>query len=294
VIIRRDLEQGSWEWAMARCGIPTASQFHRIMTPEKRGLSGAAEGYVQELVAERLLGAPVDNEYLSQFVDRGTDLEPEARNWYAFDCEVTVEQVGFVLTDDEKVGCSPDGLVGTDGMIEVKVPNAKRHVEMILGGFPAKMTQVQGGMWVCEREWCDVIAHNPSLPNAVIRVWRDDAYIKDLRKAMGKFLAGLEKAMEQVRALGDGDAFREIRPKAPKEVAPDPNVLTLDDIDALRADLAAVRRLGILPAINEARVLKWATDGKWLEARMAWTAVNKALENPELYGSTLATLGVAP
>lgn len=292
MIVRRDIEQGTWEWAMARVGIPTTSQLHRIMTPEKRTFSAAAEGYVQELVAERLLNAPIDNEYLTQMMERGNDLEPDARNWYAFDREVEVETVGFVTTDDGKVGCSPDGLVGDDGMVEIKTPNAKRHVEMILGGFPAKMTQVQGGMWVCERQWCDVISYNPSLPNAVIRVWRDEAYIKDLAKAMKKFLAGLEKAMEKVRLLGDGDAYREIRPNQPTEVEPDPNALTPDDIDQMRVELGEARAMGILPAINEARVLKWAADGKWLEARMAWTAVQNALRDPEAYGASLETLGV--
>jgi len=291
------MEQGSPQWIVARIGIPTASQFHRIMTPERLDYSKAAEGYVCELLAELTLNASLDDSWTTAYMERGQELEGEARSWYELTRDVSVRQVGFVFRDDGRVGCSPDGLVEPNGGIEIKCLSANRHIEMVVGGFPAKMTQVQGNIWLCEREWWDVIAYNPGMPKAVIRVWRDENYIKALAKCVARFLDTLDKAKAKLTEIGPS-AFREIRPKDPKDttaaVEPDPNAMTLDDIDALRLDLAEARRIGVLYDTHEARVLKWAKEGDWLQARMAWTAVKNALAHPERYSPLPEGLGVVP
>lgn len=286
--------QGSPEWIVARIGLPTTSGFHRVMTPETRKYSKAADLYICELVAERLLDASLDDSWTSAYAERGTELEDEARTWYEMTRDVDVRQVGFVLRDDGRVGCSPDGLVEPDGGVEIKCLSAHRHMEVVAGGFPAMMTQVQGGMWICERDWWDVIAYNPGLPKSVIRVWRDDGYIKDLSDCMDKFLDTLDRAEDKIKQMGPG-GFREIRPGDAKEVTgpvePDPNRMSEDEIDAMRQDLHAARQAGILPPENANRVLDWAAKGEWLQARTAWSTIQNALENPEMHGAVAEAMG---
>lgn len=201
-MIRLDVEQGSAAWIQARLGIPTASQFHRILTPKTLRVSEAASGYRNELLAEWLLGEPASDE-LSQFVQRGTVEESAARRFYELERDVDVEPVGFLLTDDRRAGCSPDGFVGQDGGLELKVPSASVHVGYLLEAAGDKYkAQIQGNLWISEREWWDFVSYHPSLPPALVRFSRDEVFIAALRGAVSCFCDGLDAAKDSLRARG--------------------------------------------------------------------------------------------
>jgi len=165
-MILLDLKQGSPEWHRARLGIPTASQFARILTPTGKP-SSAAERYLHELIAERLLGEQVVD-YESDEMHRGTELESQAVAWYELQRDVDAQRAGFCLTDDRLCGCSPDRLIGEDGGLEIKCPSAAVHVGYLLDSVGAKFTpQVQGCLWITGRQWWDLVSFNPLLPSSV-------------------------------------------------------------------------------------------------------------------------------
>lgn len=199
------MKQGSPEWFAARRGIPTASQFSRIVTPKTLKLSSQADGYMCELLAERFLPPPPDSEPVTGWMTRGTELEPLAIRWYEFDQDCEVEVVGFVLSNDGRVGCSPDGLVGTKGLIEIKAPKATNHIANMLGSGgidPAYRLQVQGNIWLCERDWADEISFNPALPSSLKRQNRDQSVIGPLDDAVRQFCDRLDRAAEKMILLG--------------------------------------------------------------------------------------------
>src|SRR5688572_20638873 len=173
-----DLEQGSQAWLEARIGRVTSSEMDKIIQPVKRKASASQDAYMAKLVAEWLLGVSLD-EAVSQFMERGSALEIDAVKRYEWDNDVTAKAVGLVLRDDEKVGSSPDRLVGNDGLAEFKVPSLLTHVGYMLNNellVDTYWTQVQGEMWICEREWADLVSHNPSLPQVCVRVLRDHEF----------------------------------------------------------------------------------------------------------------------
>lgn len=194
-----DVEQGTPEWLAARIGIPTASQFSRIIT--KSGApSRSQDGYICELVAEQLLGESLDT-FRSDWMERGIVLEPQALASYEFAHDCDTQKVGFVLRDDQLVGCSPDRLVGKDGILEQKCLGPAKHIRCVLqmdedgGEF---RQQIQGQLWICERDWCDLASFCPELPRAEVRIYRDEEYIKALETHMRAFLEKLESAKSVV------------------------------------------------------------------------------------------------
>lgn len=194
-----DATQGSQEWVKARLGLPTASQFHRILTPKTLKPSSQAHLYMCELIAAKLLGMPLDGG-TSDWMQRGNQLEESARHYYEFqrDCDVT--QAGFCLRDDRLVGCSPDGLIGDDGGLEIKCPNAGKHISHLLIDFEAEYKcQVQGCLWICKREWWDLISYNPALPSRIIRCYRDEPFIKALEVAVNVFCEKFAVAYETIK-----------------------------------------------------------------------------------------------
>lgn len=193
-------KQGSDEWLQARCGIPTASQFGRIMGSKRTLLAGSAT-YRNELLAEWLCGQPLETP-ASQFMARGTALEAKARADYAFNQDADLVQVGFILRDDGATGCSPDALVGTDGLLEIKCLSLVNHVGAMLDADEDYMQQVQGQMWIAERAWCDRLYFHPILPPVIKRIERDEKYIADLSKCVDLFIAGLAEAKDRLRAAG--------------------------------------------------------------------------------------------
>jgi hypothetical protein len=199
---RFDVVQGTTEWANLRLGIPTASQFHRIVTPGKLEFSKQSSDYINELLAEQVLGVPMDNA-TSGFMERGSVLEKKAIDFYELKRGVDVDRVGFVLRDDEKVGCSPDFFVEEDGLGEIKVPAADTHIAYLLDedGIGYRL-QVQGQLWLCGREWSDTLSYNPEMPAALVRQHRDEKVIKALELGVARFLEAMDDAKEKLQKKG--------------------------------------------------------------------------------------------
>lgn len=201
-MIRLDHPQGSKAWSDARLGIPTASQFSRIITQKTLKVSESATGYRNELLAEWLLREPLDGGDFD-FTQRGTALERGARKFYEMAREVEVDSVGLLLRDDRRCGGSPDGLVGTDGGLEIKCPSAAVHVGYLLGGESDKYrAQIQGNIWIAERAWWDFLSYHPTLPPALVRCHRDERFIAALAQAVDEFCDRLAAAKEELIARG--------------------------------------------------------------------------------------------
>lgn len=201
-MIRIDVVQGTKEWLDAKVGIPSASNFSRILTPKTMKPSSSMAGYAHELLAEQILGRPLDDA-TSEFMQRGTVLEKHARDWYSLQKDVDVEQVGFLLTDDRRAGCSPDGLIGSVGGLEIKCPSAAVHIGYLLGEAGEKYRcQVQGGMLITDREWWDFVSYNPDLPSALVRFNRDETFIKALSSAVNQFCEVMYEAKQQLMKYG--------------------------------------------------------------------------------------------
>jgi putative phage-type endonuclease len=174
---------------------------------DKSGWGASRANYMAELIAERLTGTPASS-FTNAAMQWGTDTEPQARAAYEFFTDATVVQVGLVphpLIAD--AAASPDGLVGDDGMIEIKCPNTATHIDTLLGQkVPAKYeTQMQWQMACTEREWCDFVSFDPRMPTHlslfVRRVQRDGARIAELEGMVGDFLAELADKIEQLNKL---------------------------------------------------------------------------------------------
>jgi hypothetical protein len=207
---RFDVKQGSEAWLRARMGKPTASSFDRILTPTGKPSSQAGM-YCNELLAEIMLGRPLDGIKMP-WMERGNVLEAEARAYYELQTGKDVETVGFCTTDDERVGASPDGLVGDDGMVEIKCPLAAQHVDFLLstrGPDKAYFPQLQGQLYVCERQWTDIISYFPGMPEAIVRVERDEEYIKTLALHLNDFCNLLDARLEKIAARGWLPVLRE-------------------------------------------------------------------------------------
>lgn len=181
-----DCEQGSDEWLNARLGVPSASMFAKIVTT-KGAWSTQADGYINQLIAEDLTGEPTPF-YQNEHMARGTELEPDARAAYEFVTDQTVTEVGFCLHDTLRAGCSPDGLIGEDGGLEIKCPAAATHVSYLRDGkLPSKYyQQVMGCLWITGREWWDFMSYHPDMKPLIVRVERDEEYIAALETHITK------------------------------------------------------------------------------------------------------------
>jgi hypothetical protein len=194
-----EIAQGTTQWKELRAGIPTASQFHRIVTP-KGAPSKSADMYLYELLAERLTGEPTFNA-TTFHMDRGHDLEAEAIKFYAFTREMETEPVGFVTNDTGTIGASPDQLVGDNGLLEIKVPKPATHVGYLLQSgtaYEEHRTQAQGQLWVAEREWNDLLSYSPAMPPALYRVEREEKHITDIARELTAFSQRLEALYAQL------------------------------------------------------------------------------------------------
>lgn len=207
-MIRLDVEQGSQQWHDARIGIPTASAFEKIIAPKTMKPSASAVKYRARLLAEWLLGLSLD-EVSDDVMERGKQLEDEAVRWYEFETDSDTEKVGFILRDDGMVGCSPDRLVGTDGLVEIKCPLPHTHIGYLLDGVDdAYRCQVQGQLWITERQWCDFVSYHPDMPKVKIRIDRDEEFIAALTAAVDAFIASMEQGKQRLIELGAVPAER--------------------------------------------------------------------------------------
>lgn len=199
------MDQGTAEWFAARLGKATASKICDIIATTKGGWGASRANYAAQLVAERLTGEPADS-YSNAAMQWGTANEPEARQAYAFRQDVDVVEVGFI--DHPTIamtGASPDGLVGKDGLVEIKCPNTATHIATLLSGtVPNKYrTQMLWQMACTGRQWCDFASYDPRLPEAmrlfVARVERDDDEIKRLEALVIDFLDEVETTVASLR-----------------------------------------------------------------------------------------------
>lgn len=183
--VHRDLQQGSLEWLQARCGLLTASEMRLIVTPTLKAASNDKErAHLYELLAQRITGY-VEPHFISDDMLRGQEDEIEARLLYA-STYAPVEEAGFITNDrfGFTLGYSPDGLVGDHGLIECKSRCQKYQLQTLVEHVPAGtipddyLIQVQTGLMIAEREWCDFISYCGGLPMATIRVF-PDARIQD-------------------------------------------------------------------------------------------------------------------
>lgn len=194
-----DCEQGSDEWFKARLGVPSASNFSAILA---KGEGKTRRSYMNRLAAEIITGE-VGESFQSQAMERGKQMEDEARDLYAFIHDAPLQRVGFVLNGPK--GASPDSLVGTAGGLEIKTQRADLLVETLsLDRLPPEhKAQVQGGLWVCEREWWDFVGYWPKMPLFVKRVTRDEPYITNLSGEVERFNDELSLLVERIRNYGN-------------------------------------------------------------------------------------------
>lgn len=199
--IHEDLVQGSPEWMQARCGIPTASEVGKLLTSTGRVANNdTARTYTQSLIAERITGR-VEYTHPSRDMQRGTLLEPYARDLYAAHY-TPVTEVGFMrldAVDGWSLGYSPDGLVGDDGLLEIKSRAPRIQINTIMWDqVPgANMAQLQAGLLVTGRDWIDYCSYSPGLPLYVKRVHPDRAWFAAISEAVDAFTL---TAAEQINA----------------------------------------------------------------------------------------------
>lgn len=194
-----DCVQGSPEWFAARCGIPTASNFDKIVD-----LSGnpsrQRKKYLYQLVGERITGK-AEETFQSFAMQRGREVEAEARNFYELTNGQAIQQVGICLSDGAALyGASPDGLVGKNGAIEIKCPMLSTHVSYLLdGNLPSDyFQQVQGQLFVTGRTWCDFISYYPGMNPLIVRVRPDKVFQEKLKAELEAFCAELEEVVQKL------------------------------------------------------------------------------------------------
>jgi len=195
-----DCVQGSEEWAAARCGLLTASNFDKIVTASGEP-SKQRQKLLYQLAGERLVGAR-ENAFQNEAMQRGAELEAEARALYEMLTDNTVVEVGLCYKDDLRLcACSPDGLVGEDGGLEIKCPSLPVHIEYVLGAkLPTEyVQQVQGNLYVTGRKWWDFESYYPGVRPLIVRVERDEKFIEKLDAAVKAFAAELEATVERIR-----------------------------------------------------------------------------------------------
>jgi hypothetical protein len=197
-----DFPQYSPEWWLARKGVPTASGFKSIVTPKKFEPSKSMDAYACQLVAEKFdKFYSIEPEFETQAMREGSTLEPDARAYYEFQRGHDVTEVGFCLTDDERFGCSPDGLIGEVGCLELKCPQPATHVRYLHdGGLPDDYApQCHGHLIVTGRDWCDFMSYAPGLPPHLVRIYPDER-TELLRKSLEAFWVRYQEILASVGA----------------------------------------------------------------------------------------------
>lgn len=194
-------EQGSPEWLAERAGKVTASALSNVMMAKS---AAGFQNYMAQLICERLTGKPVKT-FKSAAMEYGTETEAQARAFYELESGNEVLECGFVPHPDlVGSGASPDGLVGRDGLVEIKVPQPAKHIKNLMGGTidKAYALQMQWQMECTGREWCDFVSFNPTFPDHlkihIQRVVRDAEMIEEIKAAVTTFLAEVDS---KIRAL---------------------------------------------------------------------------------------------
>lgn len=213
IVINDELIQGSQEWLDARCGLLTASEMHLIVTPTLKAASNEKErSHLYELLAQRIT-QHVEPRYVSDDMLRGMDDEIEAIDVYEKNY-APVKRIGFVTNDKWGfiIGYSPDGFCGDDGQVECKSRAQKYQIRTIIDYVPEDaidpdfMIQVQTGLMVSERKWCDLISYCGGLPMATVRVFPDEIVQAEILSAATAFEARLAVAHKKYASVLSSDA----------------------------------------------------------------------------------------
>lgn len=207
-----EIIQYSPEWYAIRLGKVTASRVADVVAKTKTGWGASRANYMAELIAERLTGTVAES-YTNAAMQWGKDQEPDARAAYEFKLDCEIVPIGFAIHPSiSDSGASPDGLIGTDGMVEFKCPNTSTHIETLLTrAIPGKyVTQMQWQMACAGRQWCDFVSFDPRMPETmklfVLRVDRDDKLIATLEADVRDFLDEMAKKIAQLIALQNKEA----------------------------------------------------------------------------------------
>jgi len=201
------MEQRTEEWFAVRCGKVTASRIKDVIAKTKTGYGASRKNYAAQLVVEIMTRKPVES-FTNAAMQWGTDTEPMARDAYEMRFDGIVEEVGFiphpVITQS---GASPDGLIGGDGMLEIKCPNTATHIEWLLAGeVPSEHKPQMSWQMACSgRKWCDFVSFDPRMHEKhqffSVRYERDNTYIKDLEDEVTKFLEEVNETVSKLEKL---------------------------------------------------------------------------------------------
>ena len=196
-----NVEQGSAEWFECRLGIPTASEFSCVQAKGRDGgASKTRRAYMLRLADEVIYRDNPVEAFTNPNLERGKEYEPEARDIYALMHDVELERVGFIRNGSK--GCSPDSLIGKNGILEVKTTFPRLLAELQLDDeFPSQhKAQCQGELWITERDWIDIIVYWPKRKPFLKRAYRDEPYIKNLADAVERFNDELAQMVERLKA----------------------------------------------------------------------------------------------
>ena len=199
--------QGSQEWLEARTGVITASRFKDAVDALKNGTPSAKSvSYAAQVAIERISRTPSDDGFTTWQMRRGTELEPMARMEYEVSTGNLASESGIALTEDGVFGYSTDGFVGDDGLIEIKCPASPEKIVGMwaTGDLSEYIHQIQGGLWITGRKWCDFIMYCPQLEPVgkqlfLRRVERDDNFIDDMVEKLLAFKARVDANEEILR-----------------------------------------------------------------------------------------------
>jgi putative phage-type endonuclease len=201
-------DQRTPEWFQQRCGKVTASRVADILAKTKTGYSADRKNYAAQLVAERLTGTPAQT-FSNAAMQWGTDTEPMARVAYETATGHFVTEVGFIPHPDlEMAGASPDGLVGDDGLVEIKCPNTATHIDYLLNRkIPSKYEAQMAWQLICTgRKWCDWVSFDPRMPEhlqlLVIQYRPTEEYLQEITKEIVSFLDEVADTVMKLQQLG--------------------------------------------------------------------------------------------
>lgn len=197
-----NMDQGGDEWFQARLGIPTASKFATVMA---KGEGKTRSEYMRKLAGEIITGE-VTESFSNSHTERGKEMEDEARQTYAFINSVEPELVGFIRNGEK--GASPDSLIGVIGGLEIKTALPHIQIDRLERNRlpPEHKAQVQGNLWISDREWWDFVSYWPRLPMLCVRVFRDEDYIKTMSDEIDRFNDEKAALIERIRSYGQEPA----------------------------------------------------------------------------------------